>query len=46
MKKLRIILIAIAIILIPLMIYFAKDNHENENINYDIVIYLTKEEII
>ena len=35
MKKLRIILIAIAILLIPLMIYFAKDNHENENINYD-----------
>ena len=35
MKKLRMIFIAIAIILIPMMIYFSKDKHENEEIHYD-----------
>jgi len=34
MKKLRMIFIAITIILIPLMIYFSKDKH-NEEIHYD-----------
>ena len=35
MKKLRMIFIAITIILIPMIIFFSKDNHENEEIHYD-----------
>lgn len=34
MKKIRIIILTIAIILIPLLIYYAKDNNEIEDINY------------